>query len=433
MPCELRSNGARALCAGTLAAVLAACATVPAGAPPGPERLSALEARVAAVPGDADARIELASAYRTAGRAADAAAAVRPVVDADPRNAAAIFQLALAEEAQGRWTEARTAYRRYLALGASPRLDRQARGRLVLLERRELQDAVRSALAQEEALRDRDPEPGTIGVFPFLVAAQNPQLRGLGVALAVMLSTDLAQTDRLRVLDRAQVQFLLDELALGQSDRVDPTTAARTGRILGAGRIVQGRVDGDPGVLRLQALTVPIATAALPTRPVEQAGAIATLFEMQKEMALALYEAMGVQLTAAERERVLMRPTQNVQALLAFGFGIEAADAGRFAEAQGHFEAALRLDPSFTLAQAERDRVRDLVEATDQSALALDRLAFLELGPGRPFDRTRDRFADIELIVPTPEKRDPVVEVIGVEGLDRRAIVEIIIRRPGGS
>src|SRR2546425_12094967 len=44
----------------------------------------------------------------------------------------------------------------------------------------------------------------------------------------------------LRLLERLQIGVLLDELKLGQSERADPATAARVGRLLRAERMVQG-------------------------------------------------------------------------------------------------------------------------------------------------------------------------------------------------
>jgi tetratricopeptide (TPR) repeat protein len=395
------------------------------------ENIAALQAAVLAAPDDAELRIALASAYRAAGRPADAVAAVQPVVAADPTNAAALVQVGLAEEERGRIGEAGRWYRQYLALGASARVDRQVRGRLVLLERRELEEAVRSAVAQEVALRDRDPEPATVGVFPFLTSTTDPGLAPLGRALAELLTTDLAVTGRLRVLERLRLQLLLDEIALAESGRVDPATAARAGQMLGAGRIVQGRADGDAAELRIQAAAVAVRAAA-GIDPLQEQGALAALFDMQKRIALGLHTAMGVQLTAAERERLLQRPTSNIQALLAFGFGLGSMDARQWREAASHFERAVQLDAAFAVAAEQRERAEAAAEAEAGNTRELERLAWLELGPGRWLS-ARERFAEIERMVPGPVERDPVSEVFGVERLDRRAIIDLIIRRPGGS
>lgn len=409
------------------------CASLPGGAaPPGPERLTFLETRVAGTPGDHAARLELASAYRGSGRASEAVALVQPILSADQAHPEALFQLGLAQEAQGNLPEARSAYQRFLEVSPSPRLSRRVRGRLVLLRRTEVESAVREALAAEATLGTSDPGPGTVGVFPLLVGAADPELRPLGTALAVLLATDLGQTDRLRVLERVEIQSLLAELALAESARVDPATAARAGRLLRAGRVVQGRVDGDAGALRLQAYAVPAAATGIQGSPVERSGALADLFDLQKELALGLYEAMGIQLTPAERERVLQRHTRDLQALLSFGMGVEASDAGRFSEALQHFRTALGADPDFTLADTERAIMQDVLDVEGESVDELEELAWWEFGPGGiPWRHPRGRFAEVEALIPGPGGHPPF-EGLGV-GLDRRSILDITVPRPGGN
>lgn len=413
--------------------LLAACAPLPGGLQPaGPQRIASLEQRVASMPRDTPARLELASAYRGAGRAEEAAALVRPIVESEGSNAEALFQLGLAEEALERIPEARRAYEAFLEVSPSPRLTRHIRARLALLDRLEVRAAVRQAIAMEATLAGREPEPGTLGIFPLLVGSGDDTLQPLGTALAVLLATDMSQTDRLRVLERVRIQALLAELALGETGRVDPATAARAGRLLSAGRIVQGRVEGTPEALRLEAYTVPVASAVVTGDPVSSSGALATLLDMEKELALGLYEAMGIQLTPAERERVLQRPTANVQALLAFGLGVEASDAFRFREALGHLQASLAADPDFALARAEHDLVADLLDAEGQSIEELEELAWWEFGPsGIPWRHPRERFAEVEALIPLPGGNPPL-EGLGA-GLDRRGRVEIVVPRPGGN
>jgi len=119
---------------------------------------------------------------------------------------------------------------------------------------------------------------------------------------------------------------LLDEVALGQSGLVDATTAARGGRLLGAGRVVRGQVSGSEARLRLEAAVVRVGAAGQPGT-VSQEDAGARLFEMEKALAFQIYEEMGVSLTQAERERVGRRYTENLQALLGLaGWRLAAVD-----------------------------------------------------------------------------------------------------------
>jgi TolB-like protein len=246
-----------------------------------------------------------------------------------------------------------------------------------------------------------------------------------------LLSSDLAETDRLTVVERGRIQFLLNELALADSGVVDPRTAARAGRLLGAGRLVQGRIDGSENALRIQALVIAASAAPdLDTSPLTQQGALADLFALQSDLAIAIFERIGITLTAAERERVARRPTQNVQALLAFGLGIQDEDAARYRAATSDYERAVRLDPAFEAAVEALERARLLAEASEESTddLAMDFTFGRSLWVVR-----RERFSGVEEMIPDPGIRDPIWEILGVEGLLRRALVDLRIGRPGGT
>lgn len=418
---------------GTWVLVLAvACAPPRPPAAPGPERIGELELAVRADTMDAGVRLRLAAAYHHAGRAQDVVPLLEPVVARGGQPGAAL-QLGAAYEELGRLADARRLYTAYIGEGSTPELRRRVQQRLALLERLELEQAVRNAIAREEELRATDPPPRTVGVFPFLTTA-GESLEPLGRALAELLSTDLGRTDRLTVLERASVQLLLDEIELAETGVADPATAARAGRIVGAASIVQGRIDGDEQALRVQALIVPVGAAGgQQASPIAQQGALRQLFDMQAALALSLYGALGVELTVAERERVAQRPTENVQALLAFGFGLEAEDGGRWVEAAQQFRRAVELDPNFEEARLHLEQAEATAQAQQDSPAELSTFALLELDDVAEWLQRRRRFAGVDEMVPNPEGRDPISEVLNVEGLERRIFLEIVIRRPGGS
>lgn len=413
--------------------LLAACATggvrVPAS------EIPRLETQVRANPANRDARLRLGIAYRGQGRAQDAATTLDPLVARDSADAAALFHLALAFEDLGRVADARRLHEKNVAGGGSARLARQVSARLDGLGRRELVETADAAVRNEGSLPA--PEPRTVGVFPFLTTGLSDDLRPYASAVTALLTTDLAQTGRLRVLERAQLPILLEEIRANETQRMDPATAARAGRLLSAGRIVQGRMDQTSSGIGLTALVVSVdaGPGGTPGRPLGQDGALSQLFELEKQLALSLYAELGVQLTVAERERITTRQTENLQALLAFGYGIEAMDAGRYAEAAQHFQRAAQLDPQFEEAREQMETARGLEEARVTNTTLAARIAIEELGAGTPPQTVvvQDRFAEIEAIVPGPMNRDAVTEVLGVEGLTRGGLIVIIVRRPAGT
>lgn len=395
-------------------------------AAPTPAEIPSLQAELERQPGSLAVRVRLAEAYRLSDQGEAALVLLEPVVSQRPEAALA---LGLAYESLARVADARRAYADYVERGRDGSLKVRVQERLALLERQELEEAVRIALAREGELANTAPAPNTVGVFPFLAVTDDPEMKPLGTALAELLTTDLSQTDRLTVVERAQVQALLTELSLGESGRVDPATAARSGRLLGAANLVQGRVEPSGSDLSVQAVVVSVPGGQGVPSPVRETDALSRIFDMEKRLALALYEQMGIQLTQAERDRVTRRTTSNVQALLAFGFGLESADAGLDVEAATHFVRALNLDPGFDLARAHWTKADQSIRAAATSANTLGRLGLAEAGSVSDW---RTRFEAVEAMIANPGARDPAAEVLGAEGSGRRGTAVIIIRRPGG-
>ena len=376
-------------------------------------------------------RVQLAAAYRAAGEAGRAVGLLEPMVGQAPADPVPVLYLGLAYEDLGRISDARRLYTAFLAMAPPSSSRRQVERRVDLLGELELRAAARDAVMGESRAADRTPAPRTVGVFPFLVAGLDSALRPLGRAFAEMLTTDLAQTDRLRVLERAALQHLVTEIELAESGYVDPATAARAGRMLSAAHIVQGRLEGGQPDLSVRALVVGTTARDSAGRGLQWGGGLARLFEIEKNVAFGVYAQLGVQLTPAERERINRRQTENVQAMLAFGFGLEAKDAGRWAEAASHFARAAQFDPSFTQARELHDQVQRYQSAGTTLDVAETAAADFDLRL-TTWQRERMTIDVLIEIVPAALARDPIVEVLGTEGLERGGI-DIIIRRPAGS
>jgi TolB-like protein len=390
---------------------------------PSAVEIPALEGSLASDSTDVEALVRLGVAYREARRLADAREVLERAMARQRTHAAAAFYLGITYEDLEQFAEAREVYQWYLRIGTSRTLKARVRNRLPLLERGALRAAVRNALADERSLADTRPDPSHVAVFPFLYEGPNPDFTPLSRALAEMLATDLSQTDRIRVLERARIQVLLDEMNLAQRGMVDPATAARGGQLLGAGRIVQGRLDGEEDRVRLQAAVVDVLDVR-DAPPVTEQDAMRQLFEVQKRFALAIYRSLGVELTAAERERIDRRATENLQALLQYGNGLLAEDRGDFAAAAQHFGHAAQLDPAFEGARIQAAASREMAAAVATTTADLNSLGIREmLHPLLELDA-------VQLLVPAIQGREPAAEVLGNEGIGRPRILEIILRRP---
>jgi len=412
--------------------VLGGCARVGSVStrPASHAEIAALEARAIRDSTNVELQLRLASAYLSQERPGDALPpAERALESGGPTIPRAALLLGLAHEDLGDYRQAREYYNRALRLPGASRLRSQLRKRLVLLQQRETQAYVREALAREAELANTPPRPRTVAVFPLGVPAPDSITGPLGYALTAMLITDLSQTDRLTVLERAVVQALLAEIQLGASGRVDERTAARGGRLLGAERIVQGSVVSADDELTLDAAVVRLGGTreAAPTGggTVSERGRLARLFEMEKSLALKLYAALGIELTPAERAEVTKVRTENLQALIAYGRGLQASDAGDPAAALRFFSEANHLDPGFALA---REQV-----ATTQAVVAATSVTTQQLAAGASQLAGMATTAWSKVLPFTTMMRDAVAELLGTEGLSIETAIDYFKSSPGGS
>lgn len=396
-----------------LAAALAGC-TAPPGPGPAPhaEAVPSLEARLARDTLDPQAVLALAEAYRELGRLPEAAALLERGIRRDSAGAM-LALLGLTYEQMERFGDARSAYEAYLARTPRSPVREKLRGRLLLVQRSEATAFARLLLARGPAASAE--EGDRLAVMPFDYAGSDAELRPLGRAVSEMLMTDLSQTERLRLVERLRLQTLLDEQQLSESGRVDPETAARTGRLLGASRTLQGSLGGDSRQVLLQ------ASVSSTSSPLREQDALKRLIEAEKRLAVEIYGALGIELTDAERARVLRRPTESLQALLAFGSGLEASDVGDFARATREFTRAAALDGRFAEARTRAADARAAAAAQAAGLSALGRQ--LSTGSSAGAD-----LADLDKLLPSSSTRDVAAEALGGEGLGSRdAVLRIIL------
>jgi len=208
------------------------------------------------------------------------------------------------------------------------------------------------ALARESTLTTLAPEPSTIAVLPMTIAGDS-SFQPLSRGLAELVMSDLAMVRSLRLLERVQIGVLLDELKLGQSARADPGTAARVGRLLRAERMVQGVASiTQNGPVRMSATVVRGDGNVQSGAPVN--GNFKQLLDLEKQLVFGLATELGIQLTDAERQRILRQGPKNLAAFLAYSQGLDALDRGDYRAAAAAFSAAVRADPSFQQARQQQ-------------------------------------------------------------------------------
>lgn len=346
---------------------LGACASGTSG-----RSLARLEEAQRGAPGSFVVNRDLGVGYYRAGRYAESRAALETASQLEPKDGTTALYLGLAAEELGDLAAAKRAYSTYLAVGRTSRVRSQLRSRLAALTRRQLAEDAKRTVQQENALGAAAGSPTTIAVMPLRFTGGDSALRPLERGLAELLTTDLARSSKLTVVERERIQAVLAELALQASGRTDASTNVRVGRLLRAGRVVQGSIiQLDSTQLRVDAAVVDVPTAEV--RGVAQdADRMEQLFALEKRLALDLFEQLGVTLTVAERNAIEQRPTRSLAAFLAYSRGLAAEDEGRYDDAGRFYRDATRIDPGFDAALQKSRDARSLVAGERVSTRAIE-------------------------------------------------------------
>jgi TolB-like protein len=274
----------------------------------------------------------------------------------------------------------------------------------VVRSSRPVQRADSLAMAGERGLDTA--ELGSLSVTPFRTASTDPTITALGFALAELLTTDLARSARLTLVERGRLDAVLRELDLAKSGRVDSASAPRVGQLIGARRLILGGVDTMPGgALRLAVRLADVQTGAV-ADVVDATAPLRDVLAAEKAVAFRLFDALGVTLSPAERALIDTRPTSSLAALVAYGRGLEAELAGDRDRARQEFQRSLSVDPAFRNPRERLEQARALAR-TDAPGL-LPGLRQVNHAVAETVDRLNRPLDSVtSLSRPTPGPSDP--------------------------
>jgi TolB-like protein len=204
----------------------------------------------------------------------------------------------------------------------------------------------------------------TVAVLYFDYDGKRDELAVLKTGLAQMLISDLGAGDSYRLVERARLQALLDEQKLGQSGKLDPTTAARVGKLLGAQLMVLGSFFDLGPTLRVDARLVDVETGKI----LHTVGATARnddFLDVERQLATDLGEALRHQTASAPHpaasptgHRPPPRPARlKTGTVLKYSRALALVDKKDDKAARAALKDVLVEQPDFALAKSDLDRL----------------------------------------------------------------------------
>ncbi len=216
----------------------------------------------------------------------------------------------------------------------------------------------REALAQEKGL-EAEPAGNTLAVLYFHNRSGKALLNPLQKGLAFMLMTDLSQVDGLVLVERVKLQALTEEMDLGISGLVDPESAPKVGRVLGARFLVGGDLQGTAAELGIASDVLEVPGQRVAGSPSSK-GDLPGIFAMEKELLFAIISILKIELSEQKKLELEKPFTTQIDALFNLMYAIDSADRGDYLKAEAYYTEALRKDPGLNAAQDGLQELKDL-------------------------------------------------------------------------
>jgi TolB-like protein len=207
----------------------------------------------------------------------------------------------------------------------------------------------------------QDTRPG-IAVMPFDNSGSYGQDKenfdALQKGIAGMLISELAANPAARVVERAEVQKLLEEQNLGATGRVDPQTAAKVGKLVGARYVITGAFIDFYGDFRLDARIVNVETSEI-VKVESDRMQRDHLFDIIRNVAARLMKDTNLPPLPKQASDQRMSRQIPTEALTFYSKALLYQDRGQKEKAVEMYQRALAVFPEYAEAQQGLERVKN--------------------------------------------------------------------------
>ena len=221
------------------------------------------------------------------------------------------------------------------------------------------------AFAAMPLLAQDDTRP-TVAVLPFVnsaIGAAQQELAPLSKGIADLLIIELSQNPGIRLVERENIEAILNEQNLARDGRVDDATAARIGRLLGAKHIITGSFVTDrSGTMVVTLKSIDVETSRIAWTHMDR-DLSDNFLSLVSKVGRATNAGLKLpELTPAARQtseaRTQAQARVPFRAVMMYSRAISAQDAGNRQEALTLFNQVVNEFPEFEDAKKARERLQ---------------------------------------------------------------------------
>ena len=292
-------------------------------------------------------------------------------------NSCAIFYAGKNLEALGNLEKAKKLDRYYAVLSNSDPYRPFIKARFDFLSKREMVSRITEALKTEGRTGKQEFPENTLAILPFMNDTEDETWDRFSKGFCQLMINDLSHIKKLKIIDRVELQVLLDELKFDQDQLMDENLMPRLGRLLKVKNIVSGAFCVEyNSKIRIDIATIDLNTPDI-IEQTNYAGTLENVFKLEKKILKAVLAEVDISISGAEKGTINKMQTKNIDAFLAYCDGLDAFDLENYDEAFNHFSLSVKLDPRFYQAK-EMQQTVDAMIIINQGNLALHHFRIIE-------------------------------------------------------
>lgn len=237
----------------------------------------------------------------------------------------------------------------FLDVGSSKQV-REVRRLLTLLEIAESRKFAANVIARGNGNQGGSGSRSHLAVLYYNDLSAEKGLRTVQKSLAAMIISDLSRVKDFTVVSRLQMDALLSAVAFSQTGLVKESDVATAGQFLGAEYMLYGTLSTLLRDLRVNT-TISRSSSGAVVGTFLYSDILDSFYELQKKVVFSALERIRYPVSETQKKEIADPHTEDFNAFLHFGRGLDALDAGEWETARVFFAQAVEEDSGFDLAR----------------------------------------------------------------------------------
>lgn len=207
------------------------------------------------------------------------------------------------------------------------------------------------------------PDTRTIAIMEFdnfSMGEYKNDLGDLSKGLADFFEYDFSKFTGVKIVERDKLDYLLREVELSAEGKIDPATAVRVGKMLGAQMMVFGSITQLDGKnARMVVRVVDVETSEIITSADREGKP--NFVEMEKELVKDIAGKLDLALSKEAGAAIEESATSDMDAARLYSLGLKYMDEYQYEKAYDYFRKAYEKDNSFVEAKRKMEIYKPLI------------------------------------------------------------------------